>query len=193
MYYSRKSCKTGNYRCIASSFITSAVEILKEYSSRWTIENGIKDLIHSYFFDKTPGCENPSAVNTHFFIVSVCKNLYRMMQEDIKEYITNPDETIKTLKTTRNILFRQGSAKLNIEGNSGVGNGVSNMVINFQNQMSEKTTTMLRQFFDKISEQTKDGLKLIGGFNLKFNLRQPIGKECKNSGTTEILDSKNFL
>jgi hypothetical protein len=185
----KKNIKTGKYRCFASSVLTSALEILKEYSSRWLIENGIKDLIYSYFFDKAPGCENPSAVNTHFFIVSVCKSLYRMMQEDIKKYITNPDGTIKTLKTIRNVLFRQGSAKLSIEENSSEGN----MVINFQNQMSEKTTTMLRLFYDKIAEDTKSGLELLGGFNIKFNLRQPIGKECNNSGTSEILNSKKII
>ena len=189
----KKNIETGNYRCFASSILTSAPEILEEYSSRWLIENGIKDLIHSYFFDKIPGCENPNAVNTHFLIVSVCKTLYRMMQEDIKEYITNPDQTIKTLKTTRNILFRQGSAKLSIKENSSGDNSGCGMVINFQNQMSEKTTTMLRQFYDKISENTKEGLELLGGFNLNFNLRQPIGKECKNSGNVEILNVKNFV
>ena len=90
-------------------------------------------------------------------------------------------------------MFRQGTAKLNIKKNATQPNSGGKIVINFQKQMSEKTTAMLRQFYDRIEENAKGGLNLIGGFDLEFNLRQPLGKEYKNSGKVEILNSKKVF
>ncbi len=179
----KKNTKNGKYRCFGSSHINQAGEILKAYSCRWGIENAIKDLIYSYFFNKCPGVENPILVNTHFFTVTVCKALYRMIQEDMGDDIKNPDGSIKTLKIMRNSLFRQGSAKLKIENQT--------IEIEFMNSMKQKNTDMLNNLLHKIN-LSESKLEIIGGLNLKFKLPLPLEKVLKNSGTPQTLNSQNL-
>jgi len=101
-------------RCFASSKKNlSSKQILEDYSYRWIIEIGIKDLNQNYYLANCPG-KNLHHVNVHFFIITVCRHLYRMMQRDLGELIKREDGSIKTLQTMREVLFRQGSAKLNL-------------------------------------------------------------------------------
>lgn len=179
----KKNIKNGKYRCFGSSYIKEPDKILEAYSRRWGIENAIKDLIYSYYFNKCPGVENPTLVNTHFFIVTVCKALYRMIQEDMGEMIKNRDGSIKTLKTIRHTLFRQGSAKLRLQNQS--------IEIELQNALKQKTTDKISQLIDKINLEEQK-MKIIGGFNLKFKLRPPVEKALKNSGTPQTLNSQNL-
>ncbi len=179
----KKNIKNGKYRCFGSSHITQAELILKAYSNRWGVENAIKDLIHSYFFNKCPGVESPVLVNTHFFIVSVCKTLYRMLQEDMGEDLKNSDGSVRTLKTMRNKLFRQGSAKLCIENKT--------IKIELCNALSQKTTDMLNNLIEniKLSEQN---LKIIGGGNIEYKFAVPDEKVMKNSGSPQTLIQQNL-
>jgi hypothetical protein len=179
----KKNLKNGKYRCFGSSHINQPLDILTSYSSRWGIENAIKDIIYSYYFDKCPGVENPLLVNVHFFTVTLCKTLYRMIQEDMGDDIKNSDGSIKTLKTTRNKLFRQGSANLAIENDT--------VIIDICNSMSQKTTDMLNVFFEKIN-QSKLNMKIIGGLKLKFKNVLPNDKAMKNSGSSQVLNLENL-
>ena len=62
----KKNVRNGKLRCFGTSKTgTASDSILSDYSCRWAIENGIKDLIHSYFMDKCPGT-SPHLVNVHF-------------------------------------------------------------------------------------------------------------------------------
>jgi len=176
----KRNINTGKLRCFGSSKNNSPKEILNDYSHRWTIENGIKDLIHSYFLDKCPGTI-PNLVNVHFLIVSICKCLYRMIQRDTEDFIFNPDNTVKTLQKMRGILFKQGSAKIFVKSDT--------IEINFLNRFSPKLTDNLMNFYNKINGY---GLKIIGGFKLKFNLLIPHGEEFKNMMRKQILDVRNF-
>jgi hypothetical protein len=47
----KKNIKNGKYRCFGSSHISQANKVLEAYTQRWGIENAIKDLIYSYYFD----------------------------------------------------------------------------------------------------------------------------------------------
>ncbi len=179
----KKNIKNGKYRCFGSSHISQPDKILEAYSHRWGIENAIKDLIYSYYFNKCPGVENPTLVNTHFFVVSICKILYRMIQEDMGEMIKNQDGSIKTLKTMRNRLFRQGSAKLCIKNQT--------IEIDFCNSMSKKTTDMLNILLQKIN-LSEQKMKMIGGMKVKFKLPALIEKVLKNSGTPQTLNPQNL-
>jgi hypothetical protein len=179
----KKNIKNGKYRCFGSSHISQANKVLEAYTQRWGIENAIKDLIYSYYFNKCPGVENPTLVNTHFFTVTLCKALYRMIQEDLGDMIKNADGSIKTLKTMRNMLFRQGSAKLRIQNQS--------IEIELLNGLNQKNTDRLNFLIQKIN-LPEQKIKIIGGLNLKFKLPLPIEKVLKNSGTPQILNSQNF-
>ncbi len=106
-----------------------------------------------------------------------------MIQEDMGDIIKNRDGSIKTLKTMRNSLFRQGSAKLKIQNQT--------IKIEFMNAMKQKNTDMLNNLLHKIN-LSESKLKIIGGLNLKFKLPLSLEKVLKNSGTPQILNSQNL-
>ncbi len=168
----KKNIKNGRLRCFGTSEKDQkSHQILKDYSNRWTIEIGIKDLIYGYYLSNCPG-KRPHSVNVHFFIVTVCRHLYQMIKRDLGDYIKNKDQTVKTLKTMRETLFRQGSAKVLFKQNT--------FVINFLNSYSPKQTGQLNEFYDKIHKRTSEGLGILGGAKLKFVLKSPKGKEHQN-------------
>jgi len=162
----------------------ASAEILHDYSSRWAIENGIKDLIASYFLDACPGTE-PHNVDVHFLITTICRTLYRMIERDLGKHLTNPDGTVKTLNRMRDILFKQGAATLSREEN--------NLVVRFLNSYRVTPTNMLRDWFETISKRHSDGTDLLGGLGLRFELQPPRGEEYRNTGRkVDLAEMKNL-
>ena len=170
----KRNTHTGRLRCFGSSKkeIDSA-EILRDYSSRWVIENGIKDLIQSYFMDRCPGTR-PHAVDVHFLVTTICRTLYRMIARDLGQSLCNPDGTRKTLDRMRDMLFRHGAATLRKEDN--------HLIISFLTSYRVKQTRMLNQWISKVNQRHKDGLNILGGLSLQYELNPPRGGEYKNSG-----------
>jgi hypothetical protein len=169
----KKNIKTGKLRCFGSSKETiSSKEILEDYSCRWIIENGIKDLIISYFLDKCPGTD-PHHVNVHFLMVSICRYLYRMIQADVGSLMINNNGSVKSLHTMREYLFKQGCSKVNISKDT--------IHVYFQNSFSPKLTKQLNTFYNVIHKKIEGGLKILGGLKLEFHLRPPYGDEHKNA------------
>ncbi len=181
----KRNVNNGGLRCFGSSKngLDSAV-ILRDYSSRWVIENGIKDLIHSYFMDRCPGTR-PHAVDVHFLITTICRTLYRMIERDLGESLCNHDGTRKTLDRVRGMLFRQGAAKLRKEDNR--------LIISFLSSYRVKQTKMLKQWISKVNLRHKEGLKLLGGLSLEYKLNPPRGEEYKNSGIKIDFSSENYF
>jgi hypothetical protein len=170
----KKNIHTGSLRCFGSSKPrTGSEDILRDYSSRWTVENGIKDLVASYFLDKCPGMR-PHAVDTHFLITTICRSIYRMVERDIGEDLVNPDGTVMTLDRMRDTLFRQGSATLDNTGDS--------LRVTLLNPYRVRQSSLLRRWFAKIAERHAAGLGILGGMRLEFLLQPPRGKEYRNSG-----------
>lgn len=180
----KKNIVNGSLRCFGSSWLSSTDEILKAYSHRWEIENAIKDLGESYFLNKIPTCEKPNLVNIHFLIVAICKHLYQMIVADTGDFIYNANGSIKTLKSTREMLFRQGSAKIIRETDT--------INVHFSNRFTLQQYNSLQQFYEKLKQQYPEGLKIMGGLKLKFILQPPHGDEYKNSFSKTILTTENF-
>jgi hypothetical protein len=169
----KKNIHTGSYRCFGSSRpVENPVALLDDYSHRWKIENGIKDLVRSYFLDQCPG-SNPHQVDVHFFLVTVCRLLYRMIERDLGELIRNPDGSTKTLHTMRGVLFRQGAAHIHLADDT--------IRLHFQDSFSWERTQLLKNWLDALSHRHADGLQIIDGFRLTFQLRVPRGEEHRNT------------
>lgn len=181
----KRNINNSKLRCFGSSRKgVSSVEILKDYSSRWIIENGIKDLIHSYFLDRCPGTR-PHAVDVHFLITTICCTLFRMIERDLDESLRNPDNTRKTLDRVRCMLFQQGAAKMRKEGNQ--------LIISFLSPYRLDQTKILEKWTSKINQRYKDGLYFLGGLSLKYEINPPRGEEYKNSGAKIEFSAKNFF
>ena len=169
----KKNIKTGSYRCFGSSrTFESPVALLEDYGNRWKIENGIKDLIRSYFLDHCPGCQ-PHQVDVHFFLVTVCRLLYRMIERDLGESIRNPDGSTKTLHTMRPVLFRQGAAHIQ--------SAEDTISLRFQDSFSQERTELLQTWFNSLHGRHTDGLQILDGLKLAFQLRVPRGEEHHNA------------
>jgi len=74
----------------------------------------------------------------------------------------------------RDILFRQGAAKLGKKDNQ--------LIISFLSSYRIKLHKMLNLWTDKVSQRHKGGLKILGGLSLKYELNPPRGEEYRNSG-----------
>ena len=169
----KKNLKTGSYRCFGSSRpVESPVALMDDYGHRWKIENGIKDLIRSYFLDQCPGSQ-PHQVDVHFFLVTVCRLLYRMIERDLGEWIRNPDGSTKTLHTMRTVLFRQGAAHIQSTEDA--------ICLRFQDSFSQERTELLQNWFDCLHGRHANGLQILDGLKLAFQLRVPRGEEHRNA------------
>jgi len=169
----KKHLKTGSYRCFGSSReVESPLALLDDYGYRWKIENGIKDLIRSYFLDHCPGC-HPHQVDVHFFLVTVCRLLYRLIERDLGQRIHNPDGSTKTLHTMRNVLFRQGAAHFELAEDT--------IRLRFQDSFSQERTELLQHWFDGLSDRHAAGLQILDGLRFGFQLRVARGEEHRNA------------
>lgn len=168
----KKNIENGNLRCFGSSKTElESKEILLDYSNRWIIENGIKDLIASYYMDNCPGTR-PHLADVHFLIISICRMLYKMISDDLGDKCKNPDGTVKTLSRMRDTLVRQGAGKVYFKD--------STFEIEFMNAFNIPMTKMLNELFSKISQEYANGLSILGGAKLCFKLRVPHGDEYRN-------------
>ncbi len=169
----KKKLKDGKLRCFGTSKKKlGSREILSDYSVRWIVENGIKDLITSYFLDNCPG-SRPHLVDIHFLTISICRIIYKMIENDMGKDIRNTDGTIKTMERMRELLFRQGAGKIFYK------NGVFN--VKFSNSHSPKMTAMLNKLYRRLETEYQDGLTLLGGAKLKFSMAVPYGEDYRNN------------
>ena len=97
-----------------------------------------------------------------------------MVERDLGKDGKNPDGSSITLRTMRDILFRQGSAELS--------SSEDGLVISFLQPYRLKQTNILRDWFHKVSQRHTEGLHILGGQKLAFNLLPPRGEEFRNSG-----------
>ena len=169
----KKKLKNGRLRCFGTSKKKlNAGEILTDYSARWIVENGIKDLIISYFLDDCPGTR-PHLVDIHFLTVSICRIIYKMIENDMGKDIRNSDGTVKTLARMREFLFRQGAGKIFYR------NG--DFKVEFSNPHSPAMTATLNKLYKRIESECQNGLTLLGGAELKFSMAVPYGEDHRNS------------
>ena len=181
----KKHVQTGRLRCFGSSKPNvTAADIFADYSHRWVIENGIKDLVQSYFIDKCPG-ETPHAVDIHFLIITICRALYGMIERDAGDLLKNANGTTKTLARMRDVLFRQGAGRLQISDGT--------LLISLDRAYTPKRTRMLCDWLDKLAARHKTGLALLGGLALRFSMRPAHGPEFRNAGKKRsLLLTKNL-
>ena len=168
----KKNIDNGKLRCFGTSKLDlSSREILVDYSKRWLIENGIKDLIASYYIDNCPGTR-PHLTDIHFLIISICRIIYKMIEKDMGEDIKNSDGTIKTMSKMRSTLFRQGAGTIFFR------NGTFD--IKLQNSYSPNMTKTLNQLFKKLGIYQGVKLDVLDGAKLKISMQIPYGEEHRN-------------
>jgi transposase len=113
----RKSKK--NLRCFATTDTElGAQELLKKYRYRWIIENGLKDLVASYYIDEVYG-KDPEKIEFEFYCVMVARIAYEYFLKELADrYQAKEDGNKYTLNSMRNLLFEKRNCTIqqNSEG-----------------------------------------------------------------------------
>lgn len=108
-----------NIRCFGTTDTKlDAKELLKKYRYRWIIENGLKDLIASYYIDEVYG-KDPEKIEFEFYCVMVARIAYEYFLKELKrQYLNKEDGNKYTLNSMRNLLFekRNCTVQQNSEG-----------------------------------------------------------------------------
>jgi hypothetical protein len=169
----------GKLRCFGSTLKgLDSKGILEEYSTRWIIENGIKDLVHNYYFDNNPGID-PHRINIHYFVVTLARILYEMFCQD---YIKsrNSDNTKKSIDTLRPEFIIGTNAVLSKHG--------SELILKWVDHYPEKKHLVIQNLFNKLNERSKNGLPFLGGFKLKYEIGPPRSKKMRNKLKRQLVD-----
>lgn len=141
-----------NIRCFGSTNVNlSKEEILEKYRYRWVLENGIKDLIGSYFLDEINSTD-PEKIEFEFYCVMIARLAYESFLKELGDkYLHNENGNKCTLQRMRNLLFEKRNCTIHLDneenfvltnfdsdGNSDIETDVSNMLLKLKEKNRNK-------------------------------------------------------
>ncbi len=143
-----RDIETGkNIRCFGSTNMRlSSKDMLKKYRYRWLIENGLKDLVYSYFLDEMYGSD-PQKIEFEFYCVMIARLTYEYFLKELGgEHYRHEDGNKTTLQNMRNLLFEKRNFTLEQDSND---NFVLTLLDNNGNSLERRVAGMLEQRMKK--------------------------------------------
>ncbi len=136
-----------NIRCFGSTDprITGG-DLLRKYQYRWLIENGLKDLVYSYFLDDIYGTD-PEKIEFEFYCVMVARLAYEHFLKELGgQYYHDENGHKTTLATMRNLLFEKRNCTIeqNAEGNFDL-----TLLDSTDGKLEKRVSEMLNRWRDK--------------------------------------------
>jgi hypothetical protein len=130
-------------RCFGSTNMgLSSEEMLKKYRYRWLIENGLKDLVYSYFLDEMYG-HDPQKIEFDFYCVMVARLTYEYFLKELGgEHYRHKDGNKTTLQSMRNLLFEKRNFTLQQDSND---NFILTLIDNNGNGLERRVAGMLEE------------------------------------------------
>jgi len=161
-----RDLETGkDIRCFGSTNIDlTSTDMLQKYRYRWLIENGLKDLVYSYFLDEIFG-HDPQKVEFEFYCAMVARLTYEYFLKELGgEHYHHQDGNKTTLQKMRNLLFEKRNFSLRQDSED---NFVLTILDSSGNDLEKRTATMLGERM----EQGKNRVLWWGnrGLVLRFN------------------------
>lgn len=104
-----RDLETGkDIRCFGSTnMVLTSKDMLQKYRYRWLIENGLKDLVYSYFLDEIYG-DDPQKVEFEFYCAMIARLAYEYFLKELGgEHFHHHDGNKTTLRNMRNLLFEK--------------------------------------------------------------------------------------
>jgi hypothetical protein len=146
-----------NIRCFGTTNITiHSEDLLKKYRFRWNIENGIKDLVRSYFLDEIYS-KDPEKIDFEFYCVMVARLAYEYFLKTLGgTWYHKNDGNRYTLDRMRHLLFEKNNCTL--EQNS-----KGNFVLTFLDNV--KSDSLLTRVANMYQELTKSGINKVLWWN----------------------------
>ncbi len=152
--------------------------ILREYRHRWTVENGIKDLVGNYYFDNIPGID-PHRINVHYFIVTLARIIYEMFCRDYQD-AWNADRTKKSIGTLRPEFIAGVNGALSRTGDT--------VVVKWNDAFPKDKHQSLEKLFLKLNEAGGNGMPFWGNLKLRFEIAPPRSEHFRNRMKKKIVD-----
>jgi len=104
-----------------------------------------------------------------------------MIERDLDEKLVNHDRSVKTLSRMREVLLLSGPANVFLDQDT--------LAVSFANAYSIGRTALLEHWFRTLYARHEQGLVLLGGLKLRFDLRVPFGREHHNAGSRTALST----
>ncbi len=151
-------------RCFGTTDTTvSEVELLQKYPYRWLVENGIKDLVGSYFLDDVYGAD-PQKIEFEFYCVMVARLAYEYFLKEMGEpYNARTDGNKTTLATMRTLLFEKHNCTVHQDGEG-------NLVITLLDGGADKLVRDVSEMFERLRDSGRN--KVLWWGNRGVMIRQ---------------------
>ena len=171
-------------RCFGSTNTAlSSEEILKKYSYRWLIENGLKDLVYSYFLDEMYG-NDPEKIEFEFYCVMVARLTYEYFLKELGgKHYRHEDGNKTTLNTMRNLLFEKRNFTLEQDSR---GNFILTLLDTNGNDLEKRVARML----DERITQKHNKVLWWGNRALKLCFNDQYKNGEMSDGTTKKVSEK---
>ncbi|MBC8553589.1 MAG: transposase [Candidatus Brocadiales bacterium] len=146
----RKPKDDGNVRCFGCTDTKqSSLNILNKYRYRWIIENGLKDLVYSYFADEMYGYD-PEKVEFEFYCIMAARLAYESFLKTLGGESYNKQDGNKiNLGTMRNLLFERRNCTIHQDGDG-------NFVLTLLDLGNKKLETAIVEMYAALSKQGKN-------------------------------------
>ena len=154
-----------NIRCFGSTNTTvSSKDLLNKYRYRWLIENGLKDLVNSYFLDEMYGTD-PEKIEFEFYCAMVARLTYEYFLKELGgEHYRHEDGNKTTLHTMRNLVFEKRNCSLGQDAKG-------DLVLTFLDSNGNELEKQIANLLDKRMDMGKNKVLWWGnrGIKLRFD------------------------
>lgn len=179
----KRKKETGDLRCFGTTIqgLTDR-EVLERYRLRWPIENGLKDLIHSYFIDHILG-KDPEKIEVNFYCVQVARLAYENFLKSLDERFVRDSAGYKrTLSTFRHLLFGRHNCQLRLRSN--------HLELTYLDMGQGELQVALARLLQRRLERGLNRVSFWGGLELRVKFQDqhadsPTG-ECPENVSTEL-------
>ena len=136
-----------NIRCFGSTNTDlTSTDMLQKYRYRWLIENGLKDLVYSYYLDEMYGSD-PQKVEFEFYCTMIARLTYEYFLKELGgEHFRHQDGNKTTLQKMRNLLFEKRNFTLEQDSND---NLVMTILDASGNDLEQSVASMLAERMEK--------------------------------------------
>ena len=152
-------------RCFGSTNTNlTSTDMLQKYRYRWLVENGLKDLVYSYFLDEMYGSD-PQKVEFEFYCAMIARLTYEYFLKELGgEHFRHQDGNKTTLQKMRNLFFEKRNFTLEQDSDD---NFVVTILDTSGNDLEQRVASMLAERM----EQGKNKVLWWGnrGLVLRFN------------------------
>lgn len=139
-----------NIRCFGTTKTSLASnDLLKKYRYRWLIENGLKDLVYSYFLDEIYGSD-AEKIEFEFYCVMVARLAYENFLKELGgHHYCKEDGNKTTLQTMRSLLFEKRNVTIELDANG-------YFIITFLDSQGNNLEKRVAEMFEVMTKKGKN-------------------------------------